>query len=533
MTKKISFQIGVRSTLIPLLTATLLAGSFTPNRAAAAKNPTPDYYHCVGKVGGDYTFGRAPQACNASSFGDDKFVQAQFSPIVFMDAEARTAERNRYSQELHGALREAATYYIKKRNPNVTTTEINWWVTLVLVTASHETYWSHYRTATDAKLKLMRGDAGHGHGLMQIDDRYHFPAITNGTAWNLVGNLIYAMDILYPDWVRAPSKTCVKNEANYIARIRSTWSAYNGGDSQICRWTNPNDTWAKNDEGFYRHLTNKYYEKFVADKTKPSSMNMPCLMERHENCPAKGPAPTPDLQQGILYQAKDGRSCVINNEKAYCVDQVRDAICLNSITGFTGKAATQIETAALARYAPTTVDRHRLCAAYDPTLIGVSSTLEIKKTVNLRNSPGGGLLGAIPTGQLLEVLDFEMRNAPDNDRYYKVRYNGEEGFVFGGNSEDFASWAISSVDSAIATLAKVGERIRIVNPAGINLRTAAGGAFVVNVPVRTELQVLAISIQGSENGVYYKVSYAGRTGYIYSGLLMPANTTGQWTQVLR
>src|SRR6185503_16455432 len=103
----------------------------------------------------------------------------------------------------------AAIYYIKKRRPTVSTTESNWWVTAVLATASHESYWSHYRKASDAKIKLMRGDVGHGHGMMQIDDRTHFPAVENGTAWNLIGNLIYAMDILYPSWVKAPSQSCV------------------------------------------------------------------------------------------------------------------------------------------------------------------------------------------------------------------------------------------------------------------------------------------------------------------------------------
>jgi hypothetical protein len=239
------------------------------------------------------------------------------------------------------------------------------------------------------------------------------------------------------------------------------------------------------------------------------------------------------LQQGVLYHAQDGRYCVINNEKAYCVAESRDAICLNYITGYTGKTASEVDAVSLARYAPTNVDRHQLCATYEPTLMGVGTILETRKALNLRSTPGGGLLTQVPAGQRFEIKDFELRNAPDNDRYYKVSFAGKEGYLFGGNADDHGDWAVTSTESAYATLAKVGERVRIVNPVGINLRASPGGKLLLKIPVRSELQVLAVQVIGSENGVYYKVSYGGSTGFIYSGLLLPTNTTAEWTQVLR
>lgn len=522
----------LKKSWILALGAVLLFAAIAVPRAAKAV-ATADYYRCVARVGGEYQIGRAPSACNASSFGDDRFIESQFSSFIFSDPASRTNERLRYAQEMNSFIREAAAYYIKKRKPSVSATEVSWWTLAVLVTASHESRWSQYRRATDAKLKLMRGDYGHGHGMMQIDDRAHFPAITNGTAWNLIGNISYAMDILYPHWVKAPSQSCVRSDTNYEARIRAAWSAYNGGGAKLCRWTNSNDTWAQNDVNFYEHLVDKPYEKFVASAGKASSVNVPCLMEKQENCPARDPAGSTGLQPGILYQAADGRSCVINAGKAYCVDQVRDAICLNSITGFTGKAATPVETAQLNKYSPMLADRHRLCAAYDPTLLGVGTSLETRKDINLRATPGGGLLALVPANTSLQILDFELRSAPLNERYYKVKYGTQTGYVYGGVTSDATTWVVSSTDAAYKTLANVGESVKIVNSSGINLRATAGGTLMLTIPVNTNLKVSGVSVVGSENGVYYKVTFQGKTGYIYSGLLLPINSTAQWTQVLR
>jgi hypothetical protein len=503
----------------------------TPHSALATA--TGDYYHCVAKVGGEYTYGRAPMACNASSFGDDKLVQTQFSPLIFTDGASRTSERARYAQEVYSLLREAATYYIKARKPAVTPTELAWWITAVQVTGAHESYWSHYRKASDAKIKLMRGDVGHGHGMMQIDDRSHFPAITNGTAWNLIGNLTYAMDILYPYWKAAPTKSCVGSETNWEARIRASWSSYNGGgSSNYCRWTNSSSAWVNNDRAFYAVLKGRTYEQYVANKQKASSLNVPCLMEKRENCRAIDPATPANLVAGALYQATDGRSCVINNDHAYCVAEAKDAICLNSVTGFTGQAAVKVEPTLLAKYSPITVDRHRLCLSYDPTVFGVGSDLQLKTAVNLRATPGGGLLATVPAGQKLEILNFELRNAPSNERYYKVRYQNQDGYIYGGTRTDWSQWAVASTEAALSTLAKVGQQVRIVNPTGINLRATPGGTLLQILPVRQVLTVQAVTILGSENEVYYKVQSGSQSGYIYSGLLLPTNTTAQWIDVL-
>jgi hypothetical protein len=60
-----------------------------------------------------------------------------------------------------------------------------------------------------------------------------------------------------------------------------------------------------------------------------------------------------------------------------------------------------------------------------------------------------------------------------------------------------------------------------------------GGTLIHLIPNGTQLQVLDVFIEGINNKVYYKVSYQGQVGYVYTGLLLPIDTTGEWTQVLR
>ena len=127
---------------------------------ALAQNKTPDYYRCENRVGGEWNYGRAPAACDAGSFGSDSFVYSYLSPAVFYDALPISDERPRYVDELNALIREAATRYIKLRNSSVSDAELTAWVDLVKTTASHESYWSHFRVASDSRLKLMRGDLG-------------------------------------------------------------------------------------------------------------------------------------------------------------------------------------------------------------------------------------------------------------------------------------------------------------------------------------------------------------------------------------
>jgi hypothetical protein len=494
-----------------------------------AVNPTPDFYKCTGKVGGEWAFGRAPNGCNANSFGSDTEVRSTYSPLIFADSLERTSERKRYMENLHAVIRDAAEYYLKKRKPNASRDEIEAFKLGVLTTASQESFWSHYRISSDNKIKMMRGDFGHGHGMMQVDDRHHFPAVQLGLGWNLLGNMTYSMDEFFQNWERAPTQRCVGSATNWEARIRSAWAAYNGGPSRICRWTDPNNRWAHNDKGFYDKLRSKSWKNYVSNFQKTAPVNVPCLIEKRENCPPPGVPNEPTLSSNVLYRIARGESCIFQGGKLLCLEY-RDRVCLKSLSNFSNEDGTLITDDIFSRYPKTSQNRHALCNQFDPSLLKVGSFAELQQAIILRATPGGGKIGAILAGEVAEILDFEIRGIA-KDRYYKMQVNGKTGYIYAGNSKSFSSWVTQSDRSTPLPkeVARVGETIEITNLAGINLRKTPGGVFMQNVKKGTRIEVLDYEIQGAENHLYYLVKIGNSSGYIYSGALLPRSSTLAWT----
>ncbi|MCB9072254.1 MAG: hypothetical protein H6623_01435 [Bdellovibrionaceae bacterium] len=503
----------------------IIISFLTLNTFAAS---TPDYYKCNYKEGGEWNYGRAPNVCAASPFGPDSTVYASYPHLIFSDSASRTAERTRFITELSAAIRDASEYYLKKRKPGVSSAELGQWKFAIQLVAAHESRLSHYRKTTDSRLKMMRGDVGHGHGLMQIDDRSHFNPISTGIAWNLITNLTYAMDIFYTQWERAASQSCVGGASNWKNRIRAAWAAYNGGPGSICRWTNSGSAWAQNDKNFLDMYNGQSWKTYVSNSALPSSIDASCLIEQKENCAA--PGNDTSFVENNLYQLPDKSTCAYIAGKLHCVTENRDAICLRSLGNVKVGSATAISDSggkAIVKY-----DRHSLCAKYDSTLIAIGASIKLQKNINLRSTPGGTLLVTVPSGQTLQISDFELRNSPTNDRYYQVTYNNKKGYLYAGNDSDHSTWAaqVATPTGSTSSLAQVGESISIVNKAGINLRSAPGGSLIKLVPVKTTLKVLDSIISGTNNDVYYKVVYGSSTGYIYSGALLPSNTMSNWTQ---
>jgi hypothetical protein len=508
---------------------TLVALLHSPGSPAAT---TADWYKCTGRVGGEWNYGRVPSACDASAFGEDRVVTSTYPKQIFLDIAARDPERRRYMEEVHAVIRDAAEYYIRKRKPNVGEDEVKQWVFSILVVAAQETRISHYRKTTSDKLKMIRGDVGHGHGLMQIDDRSHLPVIDRGIAWNLISNITYGMDVYFAAWERAPSQSCVKNAASFWeARTRSAWSAYNGGPSRICRWADPNNAHAAKDKQFYDMYRNRTWRTYIADERKPASVDVPCLVENLQNCPPPGapPVPSPIPVSGKLYAAPEGQYCVFTGGVFRCVAEFRDALCLNSLVSISSPQATNMITE-FTRLPRTMEDRHGLCRRYDSSLHPVGAFVEFQQNIYVRSVPGGGQLGVARIGEIGEVLDFEVRNHPGRDRYYKIRVGGMTGFVYSGQPASQTAWVTLSdrVSAVPSQVMRPGEHAEIVNTAGINLRATPGGTLRGNIPRGTRVTIEKYTVRGSDNNIYYLVTHRGVSGYIYGGQTLPQVTTQLW-----
>lgn len=273
--------------LIPLLTSFSLF---------SAPNDTADYWKCGNRAGGSWSFGRAPSICDFDDFLPLDFAKKTYTSQIFDDRVSVTNERERYMGEMYSALKYLATWYIKQRNPKVLQDEVDGFVRAVFSMAHQESYWSHYRISSSGRLQMMRGDYGHGHGLFQVDDRWHFNAVVEGKAANMIMNGVYSLDEYYAAWLKSSSVWCIKSSSDYYNRARAAYSAYNGGPSKICRWTNPADTWARNDNGFKQKLDAQSWRNYIKSEDEQTSLNIPCIAAGGESCsPVDDPIVSPQL----------------------------------------------------------------------------------------------------------------------------------------------------------------------------------------------------------------------------------------------
>ncbi|MCM2281094.1 MAG: hypothetical protein NDI61_04535 [Bdellovibrionaceae bacterium] len=270
--------------LAPVSIPASISVSSAATNSTQERRDVADYWQCDNRVGGAWLFGQAPSACDAASFGEDRLALSRYSALILRDDAASESEVSRYIEDLHAVLRDAAAHYIRRRKPRASPIEVVVFRRAIQTLAHQESYWTHYRIASDQRLKLMRGDLGHGHGLMQIDDRFHFVTIESGEAWDLIGNLAYALDIYYTEWENAAKAPCLSRADDYEKRARAAYSAYNGGPMQICRWTNANHRWARNDQGYHQKFLAQAWLRRVENPKKAASFNVGCEMDGGKNC---------------------------------------------------------------------------------------------------------------------------------------------------------------------------------------------------------------------------------------------------------
>ena len=135
--------------------------------------------------------------------------------------------------------------------------------------------------------------------------------------------------------------------------------------------------------------------------------------------------------------------------------------------------------------------------------------------VRVRSGPGTdySILGTVSSGTTLPV-------SGESNGWYKVTYNGAEGYISGtylsvnGSTADSPSKGDSSVTSASGT--------GTINATYVRLRSGPGTGYGI-------LEVLnpgaSMTITG-ESGDWYRVSYNGSEGYVYKTYLSTGGSSG-------
>lgn len=442
---RIGWILGVVAGCLALQSATAVAQT---------RRDTPDYWKCSRRVSGSWSFGQAPSACDAASFGDDRIVWGKYAALVFRENEPVDQETSRYLQEMHAILRDASAIYLRRRKPRVSPIEVVVFRRAILALAHQESYWTHFRVSTDSRLKMMRGDLGHGHGMMQIDDRFHFAHIKSGGAWDLIGNLVYALDLYYAEWEQAATAPCVSRAEDYEARARAAYSAYNGGSAQICRWTNSAHRWARNDQGFYQKFLAQIWSSRIPDPAKAASLNVACELLGGADCsvkPMAGSFAVSSFSQSpysvgrwirarvdLPWRSAPGigaTSVLRTGERAQIIDIIRAASAGGAVyfhivneAGASGWISAGTERADSA----SGQERFESVEPGRGGLIPMSwARIRAPKGIIIRRRPGGEQVGFAPHASRLRVNDVVVTESKEIHLDI-VSSEGEAGFIYGG-----------------------------------------------------------------------------------------------------
>jgi hypothetical protein len=494
--------------------------TLTFNSTSFAQRSTPKYWKCNNKVGGEWDFGQVPNGCDVKPFQSPVFVAREFKDIIFDDNKDWEAERVRYMQEMYAIIRDAAKSYIKRRKPDVSVDEVRNWTRAILATAHQETYWTHYRRSEVPGLKMIRGDFGHGHGMMQVDDRWHFPAIQEGNGSDIVKNLVYAFDEYFQRWEQAPGESCVDYPENWRQRARTAYSAYNGGASKLCRWTNPKDRWAKNDKNWIEKYDAKGWLEYVPNLVYKSKIDIECHMNGEANCYDFPDGPYEGLFGRILVHSA-GLKCVIDDDAFQCLNSSEHDACLAEYYHVSPQPINL--TKDQEKELPIVVhDVNIFCERAIAGLVARGDVLKLAQNINLRKTPAGQLIKVAKKNTVSEVFDFYVENDGSQDRYYKIAVGDDTGFIYAGDHSDHAKWAVQiSQDSVRGQIPNVGDQIKIVNGGGINLRAKIKGKVIGLVPKGQVVEIQDREFRESSGKMYLAITYQGKSGFIYGGQMRP------------
>jgi len=532
------------------ITTLFLAFNYSVSAASDGYTDTPDFYNCFNISAWGSGYGSFATACDVEPWGNENYAIDKFSAVTFNTNVSNTTERERYVTQLHAMLRETTAYYIKARKPDVSAEEVAAWRQANFAKASVETLWTHYTERSN--VQMIRGDSGHGHGLVQIDDRYHFTKLEEGKGWHIFENVIYGMEIFYAEWQKAASASCIASETDWLNRSRSAYSAYNGGPSKTCRWKNAPIV---QDVNFLDHYNANQWNNYITDANFVTPLDIPCFMEGASGCSAAEGMVDVDSDDPNNWPTRQvnltsGEACVFTNDTLQCVENPLDMICLDIQYGSTaGKVFPSNDVTQ--NYTINVQDRFDCFnSALPNSLVKVGGVLK----VIAKNADGSTLspelwqdLDATYStgvnavwGKSYQVTDFIVSQANDTApilRYYQIKEGETRGYVLANNLETgdelIAETPANELAIQYITLARENDVITVHPESGIQMRTVINddNTIVATVPKNQQLTVLNTVVSGSSSSIYYLVEFANTQGYIFGGKLLNGNTQEYWATV--
>ncbi|MBN8539433.1 MAG: hypothetical protein J0L82_03520 [Deltaproteobacteria bacterium] len=515
----------------------------------SAKSRIPFVRDCPGKDAGDWNWGEAPSACEASRFGEVSRIKFIYSDFALDRTRGEDPEhRKDYVTNLHALLRELSMEYIKAKNPGVSKAEADAFALAIEAVAHQETYWSHYRVGKDGRYKMMVGDSNVSHGIMQINMNYH-ASKDDDRSFDLVGNIGFGIELFYRKWESASKARCgqrakKQTDDQYYQNItRAAYSAYNGGSDAICRWTNPKHAWAKNDKNFFGKLNGQAWSEWVRVEDQKIRIDVGCVRSGDEICAVAQPRTTESLEDRPLV-LDDGMSCIIGKGQLECARDYRIAKCLVAqrpdlnVAGALKLKATDPALSKLKRLVHT--DRMALCGKAHPDAALIGDIVKLNENVGIRMKVEGGVtISTAKKGQMFQVIDVELPFDALGNRLYKVMLTpSQTGWISAGPTSSgektvsvYSRSTAQPPKSLKLWLPTVGSQIEIAKADGTKLLVSPDGEGKTTLAKGEKAVVEEVKILGAANEIWLRVKTASDSGYIYSGSTYPNMTIDQWVKV--
>jgi hypothetical protein len=391
---------------------------------------------------------------------------------------------------MNAIIRKVAKDYYLKRVPDAKPAVLESWMRAAVAVGAHESQLSHYRISQDGRYKLMTGDHLISHGVMQVNQEFHANQDLD-SSFDLVGNIVGGLDTYFLEWNRAINEKCYVTSNGkgpslglmLSNRARSAYSAYNGGPSRLCRFSDSKSPYKAHDDQFLTMYRDQPWMKYVTDANRPSPVNTQCLIDGDDLCAMAKPRRDQYIKSRPILLT-DGRTCVTGDGANFtCATDMRVFTCLAKIDpNILENDPLKLDKAPANAKITMVKDREPLCMKAVDGLFKVGTMIMLKKEILMRESVGGSPIGNTRAGRIYQVQDYELRLGGKSERYYKINtLGGEDGWIYGGENQDRDSWIQVATPQAVANAIKVAELVKA--------EKATAKAKAAAIPSPTPLQV--------------------------------------------
>jgi len=161
-------------------------------------------------------------------------------------------------------------------------------------------------------------------------------------------------------------------------------------------------------------------------------------------------------------------------------------------------------------------------------LLEVGSFIRLARDINLRDSPGGEVMGPLLKGQDFQILAVQIDEK--RKRFYQVKSEKGIGYIYAGTKRTYAKWTKQIWSSEAKVMAQAGDHVKVKRKRGLKISKSPSDEPFYSIPRGAEIQIESIG-QTEEGKVFYKVKYKSKSGFAYFGDTEALAASKSWSEV--